>query len=135
MVYCSARDNESMTCVATSQKINKALASFKKGTSRDTPRKTIKLLFSNGQQQKWTGLKKKLNHGLVELLNSKPIAHKYSDFQEKHFNFLPLNTELFLKTSTDSIEVFNTISSLNLEWSNRPNSIRTKFLKLLYKDI
>ena len=135
MVYCSARDNESMTCYATSQKINKAQTFFKKGTSRDTPQKRIKLLFSNGQLQKWTGLKKKLNHGLVELLNSKQIAHKYSDFQEKHFDFLPLNTESFLKTSTDSTEVFNTISSLNLDRSNRPNSIRTKFLKLLYKDI
>ena len=46
-----------------------------------------------------------------------------------------LNIESFFKTPTDSTEFCNIISSLNLYDSHGPNSILTRILKLLNKDI
>ena len=50
--------------------------------------------------------------------------------------YLPsLNIESFFKTPADSTEFCNIISSLNLDNSDGPNSILTRILKLLNKDI
>ena len=46
-----------------------------------------------------------------------------------------LNIESFFKAPTDSTEFWNIISSLNLDNSDGPNSIPTRILKLLNKDI
>ena len=57
-------------------------------------------------------------------------------FSKKKYYYLPpLNIESFFITPTDSIEVSNTISSLNHNNSDGPNSIPIKILTLLSKDI
>ena len=56
--------------------------------------------------------------------------------KKKYYDYLlPLNIESFFLTPTDSHEVSNIISSLNQNKSDEPNSIPTKILKLLNKDI
>ena len=56
--------------------------------------------------------------------------------KKKYFDYLPpLNIKSFFITPTDSTEVFDIILSLNQDKSDGPNSILTKILKLLNKDI
>ena len=55
--------------------------------------------------------------------------------KKKYYDYLPpINMESLFLTSTDSIEVYNIIFSLNQNKSDGPNSIPIKILKLLNKD-
>ena len=54
----------------------------------------------------------------------------------KYSDYLPtLNIESFFITPTDSTEISNIVSLLNQDMSDRPNSIPTRILKFLNKDI
>ena len=56
--------------------------------------------------------------------------------KKKYYDYLlPLNTESFFITPTDSVEVSIIISSSNQDKSDGPNSIPTKILMLSSKDI
>ena len=55
--------------------------------------------------------------------------------KKKYYDYLPsINIESFFITPTDSTEVSNTVSSLNQNENDGPNSVPIKILKLLNKD-
>ena len=75
------------------------------------------------------------NFVFVCLLISSPVD--FFRFSKKKYcgNIPSLNIESYFITKTDSLEVFNINDILHLDQSDGPNSISTRILKPLNKDI